>query len=375
MRAQVKRSELLEKLESVSPGLSEREIIEQSSCFVFKNGKIVTFDDEIFCAVDSPLDIEGAVPARPLLSLLHKLNSKLLTVTVEDSEFRVSGAKTSRQESGLRLQQEIFLPFDTITIPKRWARLKPFEHGELETAIEVVRHCTSGDATQFILCCVHLTPKYIEACDNSQLIRYNIEAGFKRSILVRNTSIRHVVSVAPTHYAVDDTWVFFRNAERNLVFASRRSMDEFPNFGKFLKVEGEKMKLPTGIKSAAERAEIFSAENPEANHLKVTLTSKGLSLEGRGDSGWHRETQPKVDYKGEDLSFIINPKVLQDVVERTDVSRCTISSNRLRVETEHYKYVTRLGRVVDANANGRVKLKRKPKKKPKKRTRKAARSG
>src|SRR5687768_12406403 len=56
----VDRENLLRALESVTAGLAHREIIEQSGSFVFKDGNVITFNDEIACTATSPLKIQGA---------------------------------------------------------------------------------------------------------------------------------------------------------------------------------------------------------------------------------------------------------------------------------------------------------------------------
>ena len=77
----INREELLKALESVTPGLSPKEIQEQTNCIVFHEGQIITFNDEISCSRESPLgDIEGAVRAIPLLTLLSKLTEEEIQV-------------------------------------------------------------------------------------------------------------------------------------------------------------------------------------------------------------------------------------------------------------------------------------------------------
>ena len=51
----IDRAKLLAALELVSPGLSPREILEQSSCVVFRGGRIATFNDEVACSVKFPM--------------------------------------------------------------------------------------------------------------------------------------------------------------------------------------------------------------------------------------------------------------------------------------------------------------------------------
>jgi len=69
----VKRIELLGCLELLTPGLAKKELIEQSACFVFRDGLAQTFNDEVACSMKADYGIEGAVPAEPLLNLLRQL--------------------------------------------------------------------------------------------------------------------------------------------------------------------------------------------------------------------------------------------------------------------------------------------------------------
>ncbi len=85
----VDRKLFLMQLESVMPGLSTREIIEQSSCFIFKDGKVQTYNDEIGCTQNSCLSIRGAVQALPLISILRKLKEKYLEVIPESEELLI----------------------------------------------------------------------------------------------------------------------------------------------------------------------------------------------------------------------------------------------------------------------------------------------
>jgi hypothetical protein len=54
-------------LKAVEPGLSQRDVVEQSSCFVFKNGYVYTYNTEVFCRHPYRVNFEGAV-SRDLLA-------------------------------------------------------------------------------------------------------------------------------------------------------------------------------------------------------------------------------------------------------------------------------------------------------------------
>ncbi len=123
----VKRENLLKQLEAVSPGLSAKEILEQSSCFVFKGGEVLTYNDEVACRADCPLpDIEGAVPAKPLLAILAKLPDDDIDVAIDEGKMIVKG---KGRKTTIPMEAEVLLPVDNIDKPGEWKKL-PSEFGE-----------------------------------------------------------------------------------------------------------------------------------------------------------------------------------------------------------------------------------------------------
>ena len=89
----VNRENLLKELESVIPGLSPKEVIEQSSCFVFQDNVITTFNDEIACSIGTALDIKGAVPAKLLLEVLRKVTDEEVEIKQKKGELSIFGKK------------------------------------------------------------------------------------------------------------------------------------------------------------------------------------------------------------------------------------------------------------------------------------------
>ena len=116
----INREELLSVLESVSPGLAQREIIEQSSCLVFHNENVITFNDEIFCSRKSPLKFEGAIRAAPFLALLNKLTEDTLSIEINESGLLIKG---KRKRATLIREKEVSLPIEDIEQPDEWIQL------------------------------------------------------------------------------------------------------------------------------------------------------------------------------------------------------------------------------------------------------------
>jgi len=329
MKMRINREELLKQLESVMPGLSTRENIEQSSCFVFKNKTVATYNDEIACTQSCCLPITGAVQALPFVSILRKLQEDELMIESSEEELLIKG---KRKRAGIRMETNILLPIDSIERSKKWKDLPD----DFADAISIVQHCTSKDDTRFSLTCVHLHPKWAEACDDYQAARYRMKIDMSEPTLVRKESIKYIISLDMTEFNETKSWIHFRNSS-GLILSCRRWAEPFPKISGLLKVEGTPTTFPKGLIEAAEKAEIFSGENAEDNQVTINLQPNKLRITGRGVSGYYQEIK-KIKYKGQPLSFRITPKLLIDLIRRHN--SCEITPTRLKVTTGKYSYVT-----------------------------------
>ncbi len=203
-------------------------------------------------------------------------------------------------------------------------------------AISVVKQCSGKDETKFSLTCVHLTPKWVEACDGYQAARYKLKIKVEKSTLVRKESIKHIVQLDMTKFSETKTWIHFRNSS-GLILSCRRWIEDFPKLSKLLNVEGTPTKFPKGLIEAVEKAEIFSAEDAEDNQVTINLKPNKLRIIGRGASGYYQEIKD-IKYKGPSLSFRVSAELFADLIRHHN--SCEIASDRLKVSTGKYSYVT-----------------------------------
>lgn len=329
----VNRENLIQTLELVQPGLSPREIIEQSSCFAFSDGIVMTFNDELSCSMETNLKFTGAVQAAPLLDLLRKLPETEVEVEDTKEELIIYG---KRRSAGIRMEAEVTLPVENVERPKKWKDL----HEEFLEAIKLVEQCVGADESLFALTCVHIHPKWVEAMDNTQLARYRLTTGFSEPMLVRGSSVKQVVELGVTQFSETETWVHFKS-ESGLVISCRRHLEEYRDCTPYLKIKnGHPLTLPKGLSEAADKADIFSKENSE-NVVTVTLRPGKLRLEGKGVSGWYQESK-KIKYSGDTLEFIISPVLLQEIVRKHN--ECELTEDKLIVDGGKWKYVSCLSK-------------------------------
>ena len=97
----VAREKLLRELESVQPGLAPRGLIQQSSCFVFCEGHVVTFNDEVHCSHQCCLKVTGAVEALPLLGILRQLKEEQVKLWTTKAHLRLKGKGVPYETAGV----------------------------------------------------------------------------------------------------------------------------------------------------------------------------------------------------------------------------------------------------------------------------------
>lgn len=336
MSVRISRESLLHALDSVQPGLAgSRETLEQSSCVIFSQGTIATFNDEISCRVPSPVNgkIEGAVKAAPLTALLRKMAEDEVQIDTAPGELVVVG---KGRRAAVRMEADVLLPVESVPIPEEWEPL----HEDFGDAIGVVHKCAGKDEDAFATTCVHIHPKWVEAFDNTQMCRWRLKTGVRESVLVRKNAIKHVTPLGMTEFAEDDAWIHFRNPN-GLILSCRRYLEyEYRDLSTVMKVDGAKVILPKGLIEAAEKAAIFSADSTDEDEVLVELLPGKIRIKGQGVYGWYRETK-KIAYDGEPIHFLVSPSLLSELVKQ--FSECLIASDRIKVDGGKFVYVSALG--------------------------------
>jgi hypothetical protein len=335
----VNKEDFLNAVESVQPGVATREKIEQSSAVTFRNGEILSFNDEVFCRCPSglPETYQGAVKSSTLVNLLRRLPDE--SIDVEFKEQMIITGK--RKESGLDLEAELSPHLDSVEQPEEWTPL----HEEFIDALALVQECAGKDQMKFYLTCVHLTPKWLEATDNLHMARYRLKTGLKGRCLVAKDSIKHVVTLGATHFCEGESWMHFKGPA-GLVLSCRRQQDveqfRSDDMTRFFEATGEPIKLPKGLAESTETAEIFSSENADDNAVMVSLSPGKIEIKGQGVTGWYKERK-KISYSGPALTFTIGPALLVKIVK--DYNEAEVSDSFLKVTGGKWTYLSCLGRV------------------------------
>lgn len=322
MGMKIRRDDFLRTLELVQYGVAQRETVELSQCFVFQNGRVSAYNDEILCRAKSGLDkgVSGAVEAQRLLNILRKLPDAELELAQKNGEIILTG-KRKKDYFKLEPLEGRDLPDDQVEKPSAWHPL-PDDFGE---AVGMVQDCAASRDSTFARTCVHVTPKYMEAYDNFQMCRYRIKLPLASdSLLILKENIKHIASLGMVAMSETDNWVHFKNPT-GLVFSCRRFLEEYPDLSEYFKAQGEAVILPKGLDEIIDRAQEFSQELADANRVKVVVKPGMIHITGMGITGRHEEYRPIKNYQGREYSFLIAPNLLTSLVKKYDEAQLTES--------------------------------------------------
>lgn len=348
----ISREKFLDQLELVGAGLSSRDVMEQAGCYVFHKGKLITFNDETACVTKSPVrKLLGAVQAEPLRAILHKMKDDTIELDQGDNELII---KVRREEIRIRMEKKIELPIESLENPTRWKTL-PSKFGE---AVEFVHACAGRDDSNFAMTCIHVTKQFVEACDNWQFARFGLKMRIKKDWLIKQISLKNIISLSMIEYCESKKWVHFRNA-RNLVMSCRRWQDKYRDMSKIASITGVKLELPKGLIEKSDRAEVLTKDNPKDNIIKVTVKPRRIEIHGEGQYGKYKGNS-KLDYQGKEFDFLIQPQMLIQLVKNH--TECQVNDIAMKAESGKAMFVTSLAKPSKEEPEKKTKLKKKEKK-------------
>jgi hypothetical protein len=334
----INKTQLLAALETVKPGLANRELIEQSTSFAFMDDRIVTYNDEI--SISHPiegLEIVGAINANELYNLLGKLKKEEIDLTVTDSELLI---KCGSAKAGLTLQSEITLPIGEIGKKGKWKAIPE----DLLKAMSFVMGCAVKDMSQPILMCVHVNKAgYVEASDSYRISKMILNEELPvKTFLIPASSVAKVVKMNPVKIAEGDGWIHFKTENGSTISCRVFSNDSFPDTSPFLKVKGTAFVFPDLTKDILEKAAIFCKKDGLHENINITLDAGKFSIKSQSESGWFEETV-KIKYTGDTIVFSLPPATLKYIL--TETLECSVSNEKMIFAGENWVYVTSLNTI------------------------------
>lgn len=354
----VNREHLLSALDFAKGGLAQREIIQQSTCFIFKDGLIQTYNEKTCCRIPSPLgsNLTAAIPSAPLLEILGELPEEELQVSLKNNQLQLKGRG---RVAKINIEARIYLDVDSIEQPLEGAKGEGWTplHDDFCEAISIVQQCAMFKGGEAALSCIHIHPQWVEACDLARVCfcRFALSTLFPESVLIRRESVQNLGNMGASRFAITNGWVHFEGP-RGAVLSCRRYTDvvDFPDLSPNVQIVGQPLEFSKSLPDELKRAQIFASPDGEDNNfLRIdvyqTLNGKDggkkgeMRLEGKGPAGSYT-CRKGAGYQGEDMTFYIPPQMLLDILKKEE-AKFSVTPKFLVAKTEKYHYVAGLAQM------------------------------
>jgi hypothetical protein len=334
MPTRLNRMKFLSWLDQTKPGLSPKPLIQQSDCFIFTGGELITFNEQTCCRKKTGLKLECAVTAKPLHKLISELDCEDVYIELGKSGFIIKAS--SNEGSLIHAEADIKLPVEEVEKPAKWKPLAT----EFCEALSMVQGCVAqnekGERYRPWQSCVHLHPKRVEASDNFHMTRFRLPTGLASEALIRRTSFGDMAALGICEVCEGENWIHFRNGDGyNISCCKYADEEKYPDLRQWYDFEGEKVVMPKGLLESLPRAEIFIGEE-EDGAVSLELQKGAVRLTGRGTSGKYWKAV-KVKYAGAPIKFNIYPRVLAKLIE--SYSEFTVGQGVGKVKAGMDRYV------------------------------------
>lgn len=324
-------AELKKAIDHVKPGLSSKEITDQSDCIAFSGGYLFTYNGEISVRTPFESDIEGVVRAKELTTLLAKLKADEADITITENELKI---KSGRNRAGIRLESEVRMPMDKIEKPDKIYKLPA---GFIEALAETV-FSAGTDMTYIELTLINCNGSIIESTDNDRASRWELEKGTVEPMLIPASAAIHLSKYNIKKYGIVDGWLHFFDGDT--MFSCRTFNVEYPNLSPFFECKGVGIEFPAETEELLDRAGIFlEAEFEQDKLVHVDIDDNGvMKIRGEGDGGWF-EGSVRFKHK-KAIKFSIHPNNFRQILTMTN--KATVGEDRILFETERFKHVVAL---------------------------------
>lgn len=329
------RQSLLRTLESVSPGLNSKDTLEQSSCFVFTDGEVTTYNSEILCIASVKNDegelfkCYGAVPAKPLLETLRKSPDEEIEVKAAEDHISIKG--TGRKQK-IVMSSQILLDTQEVERPSEFADLPPV----FSEALTLAASYAAKDADEFALNCVAVSAKGLQATNKLAAIRYAVSTGLAGgTALIRASSAKNIAGLGLATASYGKEFVWFTTYAGTKV-ALRLLESEYPTASMtaiFTEPLTTKLELPGSVADIVARTVPFLAENAVGKVVEIHVDTDLLTVRAQNAVGEFVE-EKQIVYKGERLAFKVNPESLAGIF-RTG-SHLEVTPSSLRTKGDGY---------------------------------------
>jgi hypothetical protein len=286
---QVNRAEFLAKLKRCKPGVELHNArLEGSDCFIFKKGRVHSYNGYISVSVPIEYDFDCVVAADELLHIVSNFKGKDIDIELKESALHLSSGKA---KATINLMSETIYKQILSVIPgvPSWKKLP---NGFLEALSDCKLTNLMGIAMQK-LDGVFVDPSGIYSTDQVVINISKLYEDMDRLWL--SSKMVTELTKFPTleYYTLQDSWAIFKTDD--IIFACRRYVDDKYPIEQLKQVilkhktDGMRGNLPEGFRDLISNAVIMGSKKEERVFINLEFQKDGIQVFSDKHTGSYSE--------------------------------------------------------------------------------------
>lgn len=318
---EIERKVFLEAINKVSLG---GKLIDDESPVVFRDGKLVMLYDDVAVRVDFEVDFEVALPSRPLIALLKRLDLGVVKTEKKETGLLI---KAGRKRSEIR-ELAVTIPWEDQRVD--WHPLPD----DFEEQVKIVADCAGSDSSRYMFTCVHVCKDRLEASTGFHVGRFDVPIPIEEECLVYADSLLAAAKCGIKEIGETDSCLCFRGDGFECIIG--KIDGTFPTTDHLFEDGGSAIQWPDEIGEMIGCASIFTVTE-KFDDISVSFLPGKMRLHGQGIDGWFEE-RLKCNYEGDKIDFMIRPSLLSRLAKRS--KECIAQDGRILVADGDFRFVT-----------------------------------
>jgi DNA polymerase III sliding clamp (beta) subunit (PCNA family) len=283
--------------------------------------------------------------AEEFKKVIEGINQEFVDIRASEGKINISteGSKEGYKiKSSFSTQEGIDIS-EVIDI-KKAAKNKIELPGDFREAISLCMFSASKDLTKPAMSCIYIDGRWVASTDNYRISEYKMASALehKGGLLLPAHFVALLVKFEKIEwYSRVGNWICFFS-ESGAAFCFTTFEEEFPQYSKLFKdgfTGKEEIIFPKDAKETAMAASILCEGDDLDKAIKVEIHKNKMRCRGENTHGWI-ESENKIDYKGEKISFAVNPNFFCSILKHTNKMTC--GENKVLFQDAKFRHLLML---------------------------------
>ncbi len=332
-QTEITKTILLDALAKVKPAIANKEVVEQSTYFIFDDTRIWTYNDQLAISHEIKTGITGAVREAEFYAMVKKIEGE--TIWLEQQQGQIL-LETESDSVSVNIDPDI--KAQGITVPginsKQWRSLPD----NFTDAVFACLFSTAKSLDRPALNCIWVEGDCVLSTDRYRASQHALNTPVKQPFMLPYVAARELRQYNAYKVYLDKQWIHFVNREHTF-FSCRTIEGEYPvaEATAIFDCEGERLQLPDNLADAIDFVQSLLVEDFDVNKVVTLTIEPGLitcnsnSVIGKAN----RKIKGENGYTGKPIKIEVNPTFLNEIVGKIDT---VVIADRLLFEGEGFKH-------------------------------------